>query len=71
MDFDLSIDNENSKDTELDFLEKKYKKMGFKEFDTWDKDFEEQKEIYRECLKQKKSFEEIHGKDEYNSNCLY
>ena len=67
MDFDLDENitlTERQKKTAILF--EKYKKRGFKDFDTWDMNENELFEVLSKCLKENKSYEEIYGKIKYS-----
>lgn len=73
MKLDVLNDNEplSEEMQKLDYLRKEYFDRGFKEFDTWDKESDEQIIIYERCIKENKSYEEIFDDEEYDPKCDY
>ena len=59
-------ENINKEAKELDKLIYEYEQKQYKEFDTWDKTDEELIEIYKKCLKEEKSYDELYGENKYS-----
>ena len=69
-DFSESIElNELQKN--IDKLWKEYFDLGFKDFNTWEMDKKEILMVLKECIKNKKSYEQIYGENKYSKNTDY